>query len=318
MALQTTPQHSSSERRHHHNHSHRNQHQQQQQHLQQQQQQQQRQFPPAVPPHKNINFNFDTEWVTCQPDMLYPQLQNFAYATSTIDHGALVRQRRQHRQKSSTEDILNQFQPQQQQQQQQQQPQQQRSSHSHHHHHHHHHHEGGSTHRPRYKTRHVTHVTSSASHQKRQEFKSAPSSPVSHHRSRLDHSSQLLLLQESEKPQTCVTGVTVTHCIDQASDKSSKLSTTKSKSRKKTSYFADGSKSPAHVPILSATDDATSTTPTKLSAGSRRVTTGCCVAMGVNKMAKHRRPLSGSYSALVRKIMAWPLSEYCFFSAHYY
>ena len=225
MAVQTTPQHTSTERRHHHtNHN-------PQQHQHHHQQQHQQRIPPAVPPHQNIHFNFDTQWVNCQPDLLYPQLQNFAFATSTIDHGALVRQRRQHRQKTSTEDILEQYQQHQQQQQQlqqQQQPQQQhrvQHSHnsSHHHHPHHHHHERDNSHRQRHKGRHVA---SSASHQKRHEYKSAPSSPVSHHRSRLDHSSQLLLLQESEKPMNCVTAVTgVTNCIEQ-SDKFAKPSTT--------------------------------------------------------------------------------------------
>ena len=123
-----------------------------------------------------------------------------------------------------------------------------------------------------------------------------------------------MLLQEAEKSHSCitgitdvaaVTGVTVKHCIDQASDRPAKSSSTKAKSRKKCSYTGDDPRSPAHIPILSATSDdsVTSSTPTatKLSTGSRRVTTGCCVAMSVNKMAKHRRPLSGSYSALVRK-----------------
>ena len=91
------------------------------------------------------------------------------------------------------------------------------------------------------------------------------------------------------------------------------------RSRKKPNFFfdTDDSRSPAHVPILSASDDlaltsssATSSSSTKLS--SRRVTTtGCCVAIAGNKMSKQRRPLSGSYSALVKKFsfghVFWPL-----------
>jgi len=111
----------------------------------------------------------------------------------------------------------------------------------------------------------------------------------------MEASSQLLLLQDhGTLRSSCGGGSTTVIDCGETSIKSVRAVKSKSHSRKKAHYLEDDPRSPSHVPILAP---AASSTTTRTS---RHVTTGCCVGMGVNRLTRHRRPLSGSYSALVR------------------
>jgi len=259
----------------------------------------QNQNPRAVSSHQAMPMPINSPYINHQFDILNAHHHNYA---STIDHGSLVRHRR-HRQRQQQQHQHRNFQNSHENVEVETQPEQE-NTHSHHHHHHY------ERNRPRHKSRHSsssqsrhsqsnqsrhspsTQNSNSPSTQSRQSpstqsrhrhnYKSAPSSPVGRSRCNVDH---------SETSNCCNRPAVPTIEI---SDTKLKTSRGRSRPRRKTGFKND--QSPAHIPILS-NDESSAPTPTT----TRRVTTGCCIELGVKRMSqKRQKPLSGSYSALVR------------------
>ena len=111
-------------------------------------------------------------------------------------------------------------------------------------------------------------------------------------------------IETSLRPESGSGTGTGTSSRSETGSKPVRVPSTKCRSKKKPLYFDENDpRSPAHIPILAPSAGSTTTTTTTTSrhvSTTRHVTTGCCVAMGVNKLTRNRRPLSGSYSALVR------------------